>query len=109
MLWILDHELEVTAVVASSDTGDFAVEGYLIHPLDDTLATSEYGRIMVEEVDPVVDVIPEGDLVSDVADDDGLLLLVVASYTTQGLCDGDRDCSLSLAGMEHQTIEEGIL
>ena len=74
-----------------------------------TLGASHDGRIVVEELTPVMDVIPMRHLVAHVANDRSLALTLELDGLTQNVGKSNTDRSPTLAEMNKKSVESLIL
>ena len=76
---------------------------------DNLLAAREHRRVVVEEREPVVDVVPERYLVRYVAHDDGLLVRAVRGYAAERLGHGDAHSAEARAQSEEDLVKLRVL
>ena len=68
-LWVFGDEVVSAGVIATAWTGHLHVEHGVVHLPHDTLGTREHRRLLVEEGQPQVNVLPFWCLVGDITED----------------------------------------
>ena len=109
LLGMVGDRHEVGLVVSASYAAHVDVEDCLPGASHNLLGAREHRRIVVEEVEPVVDVVPEGYLVGYISHDDRLVLGTVACDASQGFCHGYALGSEARAQMQEESVELLIL
>ena len=79
---IVGHELKRAVIVPAAGAGHFSVIYGGIHLLGNALGAGEYGSVLVQKVEPLVDVDPAGSLVGDESDDGFLVVLLISDDMT---------------------------
>ena len=108
-LWLVGQKFEFSLVVASLYPlhveviyGKVGFYGYL-------LRSCQYWGVVVQEVCPVMDVVPEWHLVGDETDNYLFAFLAHLYDFSQGFCHRDADGTQAVAKIQEELVEGGIL
>ena len=108
-LGVAGDESHLAVVVAAAQSGDVGIEDGMARGACYALGAREDGRVVVEEVHPVVDVHPVGFLVGDVAHADGSAFTPIAHHLAQRVVHGDALGSEPLAHLQEKAVGGGVL
>ena len=75
----------------------------------DAFGARQHGSIMVQEIDPVMDIEPIGLLVGDITDYKELTFFLELDNLAKGVCHGNADGTLSLAQTKEELVNPFVL
>ena len=108
-LWGAGDEPEGGLIVAATGTLYVEIEDGVTCLASQSLGTRQHGRVVVQKLAPVVDIVPEGHLIRDIADHHGTPFLTVLDDAPQRLCHRDAHSPLTFAQLQRQAIELLVL
>ena len=101
--------LELALVTASSHTLNVHIDDGLVLGVDNALNAREHGSFLIEEGEPVVDIVPCGHLVIDITQYCGAAFTLVAEYPAQGFLHRDTIRAHAATSLEHDAVDHLIL
>ena len=109
LLGLQRDELHLAGVIAAPRPPHVSVEAGFVSMLGDTLSSCEHRRVVMKKVYPVMDIVPERHLVSNVAHDNGAVGFAEADDATQGLHHRDAQRMLTFTRTKEETVEISVL
>ena len=107
--WLTGDDLELALISASSHTLDVHIDDGLVLGVDNALNAREHGSFLIEEGEPVVDIVPCGHLVIDITQYCGAAVPLVAEYPAQGFLHRDTIRTHAATRLEHDAVDHLIL
>ena len=79
------YQTDLCFIITSFRTTHFQIKDYMIRLAGQSLSTSQHWGVVVQELTPMVDIVPERHLVADIANNNGGSLLLVLNNSAQRL------------------------